>query len=88
MSARFLIETSFSMPSRSVHVFVGSIVEGEIHSGMKILAPHTSAHLLIDAVEHVDPGGRIGLCVKYNDQSAPDLIGSLNINAQIVTITA
>lgn len=52
---------------------------------MKVLIPlnrHTSTHMIIDAVEFMDPGGKVGLCIKYKDQEQLQLIQAFNIGNQ------
>ncbi|MBP7515518.1 MAG: hypothetical protein KA791_13270 [Flavobacteriales bacterium] len=82
MSATFNVETTFIIQSRSVLVFVGDILRGEVRKGMKLLIPlnlHTSMHVIVDAVEFIDPAGKVGLCMKYKDQAELQLIQALNI---------
>lgn len=35
--------------------------------------------MIIDAVEFMDPGGKVGLCIKYKNQEELDLIEAWNI---------
>lgn len=82
MSTTFYVETTFIIQSRSVLVFAGDILEGEVRKGMKLLIPlntHTAMHVTVDAVEFIDPGGKIGLCIKYRDQEELQLIQAFNI---------
>lgn len=38
--------------------------------------------MIIDAVEFMDPGGKVGLCIKYKDQEQLQLIQAFNIGNQ------
>jgi hypothetical protein len=89
MRARFLVEGSFILPSRSYVVFAGNVIDGVIRKGMKLIVPfnrHTSMHLLIDGVEFIDPVGQVGLCVRYKDQQELEFIQSFNISQEEVQI--
>ena len=49
---------------------------------MEVLIPlnrHTSTHMTVDAVEFMDPVGKVGLCIKYKNQDELDLIQAFNI---------
>jgi hypothetical protein len=89
MQASFHIETSFIIASRSIIVFIGDIRQGSVAKGMTIVVPldrDRSRQLLVDAVEFVDPGGKIGLCVKYADREDLDTIQKLKLERELVEI--
>lgn len=44
-----------------------------------LLSRHISTHLPIDAVEFIDPRGKVGLCVHYKDEDDLHLIRMFNI---------
>jgi len=70
------------LASRSLFILGGIVLEGVVRTGMKVLTPlnrHNSTHMIIDAVEFIDPGGKIALCVKYKNQEELDLMQALRI---------
>lgn len=82
MPARFRCEGTFVLASRSLFILGGTILEGVVRIGMKVLIPwnrHTSTPMIVDAVEFMDPGGKIVLCVKYKNQEELDLMQAFNI---------
>jgi len=82
MPARFHCEGTFVLASRSLFILGGTILEGVARIGMKVLIPlnrHTSMHMTVDAVEFMDPGGKVGLCIKYKNQDELDLVQAFNI---------
>lgn len=89
MSARFKVETTFTINSRSFYVLVGNILDGVIQKGMKALLPlnnRTSMHMTIDAVEFIDPGGKVGLCISYSNDDELGLLDALNIGDEEIEV--
>lgn len=91
MKSRFRVEASFPLKSRSIVVFVGSLLDGTVRAGMVFkfrMDSDASGTRMVDAVEFiaVDGGERIGLCVKYQDHADMDLLLSLKVAGEVLHI--
>lgn len=91
MPAKFMVERTYLLPSRSLFVFEGDVIDGEVRAGMTILINFNrsfSMGCIIESVEFVRSasGERVALTVCYADAGESEFLESFKLNREEVVV--
>jgi hypothetical protein len=92
MEARFLVERTYLLPSRSLFVLEGSIAEGNVQPGMNLLIGFNRSFSMaceIEGVEFVRRSNteRVALTVRYDEADEGEFLQSFNISNEEVLVS-
>lgn len=92
MEARFLVQRTYLLPSRSLFVLEGSITEGNVQPGMSLLIRFNrslSMACKIEGVEFVrgSETERVALTVRYDDADEGEFLQGFNISNEEVLVS-
>lgn len=92
MRAKFKVDRSYLLPSRSLFVMEGAILEGVVHPGMNAHLSFNSKFSMacpIKGVEFVrrENDERVALTVNYEQQEEGDFLQYLNICNEELILT-
>jgi hypothetical protein len=89
---RFQIRETFELPDRKVFVLAGSIIEGEIRTGMFIRVPLNSEiciRLLIDSIEFARRTGGEDVCLCISSgPNFPEVLRGLDVCGETFDVEA
>src|SRR5580765_6916963 len=89
---RFQVREAFEIPDRKVFVLAGSIVEGEIRTGMFVRVPlnsETGIRLLINSIEFArrTDGEDVCLCI-WSGPNFAEVLRGLDIRGETFEVAA
>jgi hypothetical protein len=93
MQAKFMVERTYLLPSRSLFVLEGVTTEGTIRAGMKVRIGFNRSFSMVCAIEGVEfvrsaNDERVALTVRYTEAEEGELLQSFNLIKEEVFVSS
>ena len=93
MRAKFMVERTYLLPSRSLFVLEGAITEGTVCAGMNVLIGFNRSFSMACAIEGVEfvrsaNAERVALTVRYEEAEEGEFLQSFNLIKEEVIVSS